>query len=309
MPALEARGLTRTYPARRGAPAITALDRFSITIHAGEHVALLGPNGAGKSTFLRLVCALDRADRGEILLFGAPPARARRRLGVIFQRPALDPVLTIRENLALAASLYGLSDARDRVDAAAASVDIADRLDSRVGSLSGGLARRADLARALLAEPDLLLLDEPTTGLDHAARARFLDAIEERRRERPDLTILMSTHLMDEAERATRVALLDRGRLVADAPPQELRASVGAGRLIHTSIAARSALEGARLEIAERDGRLCATGGPEQLEHAATQLIAAGVAFEVAPPTLGDAYLHLTGRDLTDAEPVAEGAA
>lgn len=309
MPALEARGLTRTYPARRGAQAITALDRFSIAIHAGEHVALLGPNGAGKSTFLRLVCALDRADRGEILLFGAPPARARRRLGVIFQRPALDPVLTIRENLALAASLYGLSDARDRVDAAAASVDIADRLDSRVGSLSGGLARRADLARALLAEPDLLLLDEPTTGLDHAARARFLDAIEERRRQRPDLTILMSTHLMDEAERATRVALLDRGRLVADAPPEELRASVGAGRLIHTSSVARSALEGARLDIAERDGRLRATGGPEQLKHAATELIAAGVAFEVAPPTLGDAYLHLTGRDLADAEPVAEGAA
>jgi ABC-2 type transport system ATP-binding protein len=114
---------------------------------------------------------------------------------------------------------------------------------------------------------------------------------------------------MDEGERATRVALIDRGKLIADAAPQELRASLGAERLIHAPLSARSPLVAAGLDVTERSGRLTARGTSDQLEHATNELLAAGVAFEVAPPTLGDVYLSLAGRDLRPAEPIAGGAA
>jgi len=307
-PAAIAANVSRVYPARRGAPAVRALDDLSLAIGPGEHVALLGPNGAGKSTLLRLLTGLDRPTAGEVRVLGSAPERARDRLGVVFQRPSLDPVLTIRENLALAAALYGVASPRDRLEEVAEQLEIADRLGSRVGTLSGGLARRADLARALAPAPDLLILDEPTTGLDHAARASFLAALDARRAERPALAILMSTHLMDEARRATRVALLDRGRLVAEGSPDELRASVGAARLLHAPREARAALERAGLEISQTPGGLTGAGDAAQLELAAGELLRAGVSFEVAPPTLGDVYLRLTGRALAP-EPAGETAA
>jgi len=294
MPLASLAGVERSYPGRP-APRV-ALAGVTLEIEAGEFVALLGPNGAGKSTLLRLLAGLDRPDSGEI---HAPP---RARLGVVFQKPALDRLLTVRENLALQAALFGLDRRAERAEDAAAELGIADRLGDRVGTLSGGLARRADLARAMLTDPDLLLLDEPTAGLDHAARSAFLEAIDARRERSPGLAVILSTHLMDEAERAGRVVLMSEGRVVADGAPGELRAGLGRGPLLRAGAEAAGRLDASRLEITEGPRGVTASGDDDAIEAAARALLAAGVPFEVAPPTLGDVYLARAGRALAGAE-------
>jgi len=288
MPVASLAGAERSYP---GKPEPRrALAGVTLRIEPGEFVALLGPNGAGKSTLLRLLAGLDRPDSGEV---HAPP---RARLGVVFQKPALDPLLSVRENLELQAALFGLDRRGSRAEHAARELTLSDRLNDRVGSLSGGLARRADLARALLTDPDLLLLDEPTTGLDHEARASFLEAIDARRGRSPNLTVILSTHLMDEAARADRVVLMNEGRVVADGAPDDLRAALGRGPVLRTQSEAAAHLERPGLELTERGRGVTATGDREAIESAAAALLAAGVPFEVAPPTLGDVYLARAGR-------------
>lgn len=308
MNALEVRNVSRTYRAKRRANPVVALADLTLTVQPGEHLALLGPNGAGKSTLLKLITGLDTPDRGSITVLGTAPQHARARVGVIFQHPALDPLLTIRENLHLAAALTGLSGATDRLEETARTLGITDRLNDRVATLSGGLARRADLARALLTDPDLLLLDEPTSGLDPGARAHFLDALDQRRAAQPNLTILMSTHLMDEAERATRVALIAKGALVADGTPSELRACLGSDQLISVAAEHEHTLRDAGLTVTRRADRAIGTGQNNQLRAAAQSLLEHGHPFELAPPTLSDVYLALTGTDLSDQTTVPTGA-
>jgi len=314
--AVSTNGLRRVYRSSRRRPPRTALDGVSLAARAGEWVALLGPNGSGKSTLMRLVGTADRPDDGTLESFGhvivgdrSEPGKIRRYragLGVVFQSPGLDRLLTVRENLLAQASLFGLPgrDASDRIARAAERFDLADRLDDRVGSLSGGLARRADLARALLHRPTILLLDEPTAGLDHDARTRFLDAIAELRREAADagrpLTVLMSTHLMDEAERADRVVMMHRGRVVADGPPAGLRAALGGSTIRTTDPDAVTRIErlGLRVSRTPGGGGVGHTDDREALAGAATELARLGLPFEFSPPTLGDAYLAATGSPL-----------
>ncbi len=225
--ALDAQGLRHTY---RGTDR-PALDGVSLTVAPGERVALLGPNGGGKTTLFRCVTTLLKPDDGTVAVFGfdtqAEPAAVRQRLGVVFQSAALDGVLTVRENLNTHAALSGLSGAvaRTRVAEALDAVSLADRADDRVKSLSGGLARRADLARVLLHRPPLLLLDEPTVGLDPTARRELWDALDALRRQ--GTAQLVATHLLDEAEACDRVAILDRGRVVADGTPAALTSALG----------------------------------------------------------------------------------
>ncbi len=300
------RSVRRVYPARQRSPARAALDGVSLEVGAREWVALLGPNGAGKSTLLRILAAADAPTAGEATVLGFDPGAraptARAALGVVFQRPGLDALLTVRENLALHASMFGLGagDARSRIADAAHEFAITDRLDDRVGALSGGLQRRVDLARALLPSPRLLLIDEPTAGLDHGSRAAFLDTLAALRAAR-DIAIVMSTHLMDEAARADRVVMLANGRIVADDAPESLRARLGPA-LLRAPRSAADLLRGAGADPAPDGEDIAASGDSATLERAAQALIHAGVPFSFAPPTLGDVYRSLAGDGLDRSE-------
>lgn len=316
--AIEARGLRRVYRERKSER--VALDAVDLELKRGERLALLGPNGSGKSTLLRILATLDVPDAGELRLLGDDGRGrggwrgVRRRLGVTFQQPGLDKLLTVRENLLASAALYGSvragACARKIVEESARALNIADRLDSRVGSLSGGLARRADLARSLLHGPELLLLDEPTTGLDPAARAEFLDHLDEIAARDGNMTLLMTTHLMDEAERCDRVAFMDAGKIVALDTPAGLRDRLGEA-VLRISAHAGSPARAAALQIARAEGlsveeserTVLARGDRAALARAAAALIERGadwdlVAVEVAPPTLDDAFAAVTGRSL-----------
>ena len=227
-PALAADGLGFDYGER------AALGRVTFAVGPTERVGLLGRNGSGKTTLLRIASTRLAPARGTLRVAGldvaADPAGVRRRLGVVFQSPALDPALTAREALSLQAALVGI-ERGDRAAAVSRALDeagLADRAGARVGTLSGGLVRRLDLARGLLHRPALALLDEPTTGLDPVARDEFWALLDRRR---GDGAQLVATHLMDEAERCDRVVILDAGRVVVDGAPAALAARLGTDAL------------------------------------------------------------------------------
>lgn len=225
-PAVHIQGVTHRYGTHE------ALRDVSLRVAPGTLYGVLGPNGSGKTTLFRILSTLMPPSDGEARVFGRDTSEeadaVRQMLGVVFQEPALDENLTVRENLRIQGALYGLhgADRQARIDTLLERLDVADRADDPVSELSGGLRRRADLARGLLHRPELLLLDEPTTGLDPGARRAFWAAIE-RLREAEGTTLLLATHLMDEAERCDRVGILSEGRLVADDSPAALKAELG----------------------------------------------------------------------------------
>jgi len=202
-----------------------ALDGVSLGI-GSESIALLGPNGAGKSTLMGVLAGTLTADDGAV------NRNYENGLGVVFQTPALDELLTVRENLALAGSLHGMT--RDAIgsatDSVAASLELTDRLDQQIRHLSGGLKRRADLARALLPSPGLLLLDEPTSGLDVESRASLWSAMDSIRN-RSEMAVVYATHTTEEAAKADRVVLLADGKIVIDGAPSELVEALGSSVL------------------------------------------------------------------------------
>ncbi|MEM7228254.1 MAG: ABC transporter ATP-binding protein [Planctomycetota bacterium] len=300
-PALSASDLKYTYPSRRGAAAHDALRGLNCTIAPGEHVALLGPNGSGKSTFFRVLCGLLSPTAGSVDILGGPLDRARRgQLGVVFQHAGLDDALTVERNLIDHAVLYGMTirEARRRVDTMIESHALQDQRGRRVGVLSGGWKRRVDLCRALLHEPDVVLLDEPTVGLDPGARRQFLDQLAALRES--SCTVLMSTHLIDEAERFDRVVLVHDGRIVADDTPAALRHALGDHRI---TVHDRKWQPDATSEkwVATPDGWMNtdAALSTNALAQHAERFIDAGIAFSIAPPTLDDAFIALTGTSLT----------
>lgn len=211
--------------------AVTAVAGLDLQVAAGEFVALLGPNGAGKSSTLSMLTTLRRPDAGSACVGGfdvvRDRAQVRRRIGIVFQDPTLDVHLTVDENLRFHATLHGIRrrDASRRIEPLLESFGLGDRRSSLVRTLSGGLRRRVEVARALLHEPQVLFLDEPTVGLDPRARQVLADEVDAARRERGTTTVLCTHHLA-EAERCDRVAIIDRGELVAFDTPAALLASV-----------------------------------------------------------------------------------
>lgn len=297
-PILAIEGLRFTYPKRRGQDAYEALRGVSLRVAPGESVALLGPNGSGKSTLMRLICGMMPPSQGTLMVDGlTDPQQYRTHLSVVFQTNGLDPHLTVKENLECQASLYGLSGelAQRRINEELERGVLLDRRDAIVKTLSGGLKRRVDLARAMLHHPRLLLLDEPTVGLDPAARQMFLDAIEERQRE-ARMTLLMSTHLIDEADRCDRAVFVHQGEIVADGTPTELRHQVGEAFVtVHDS-------EPPSVEFGAPwrplGSQWAAALNEAQRVQAATALAKMGTPFTVAPPTLADVFASLTGAAL-----------
>jgi ABC-2 type transport system ATP-binding protein len=298
-----------------------ALDGLSLALRPGEIFGLLGPNGSGKSTALRVLTGLLVPDAGELRLDGervAPGGRKlRQHMGVVFQAASLDARLSLRENLVLSAALYGLSGQRaaQRVDEQLELAGLRDRQDDPVLELSGGMKRRLELARALLHEPSLLVMDEPTTGLDETFFRQTWTRIEALRRER-GLTVLLTTHRAEEAERCDRVAVIDGGRVVAQDTPEALR------RLVSGDVLTLLAREPEALcaELAERlslsarviDGRVVLEHerGHELIPRLVEALPVGRLhALSMHRPTLSDVFVNLTGRSLRDETLTAEPAA
>ncbi|MFZ5471242.1 MAG: ABC transporter ATP-binding protein [Myxococcota bacterium] len=287
-----------------------ALAGLSLEVQPNEVLGLLGPNGAGKSTTFALLAGLIRPDEGRIVFQGRPlslhdPA-LRSCMGVVFQKNSLDAQLTAKENLFLGARLYALpaAKARARVDEMLAFIGLADRADERVAGWSGGMRRRLELARALVHRPSILLMDEPTQGLDEASFRAFWAHLQ-RLRQSQGLTVVLTTHRADEAEGCDRLAVLDGGKLVACETPASLAARMG-GDVVTIEAASPeevAASLSSQLSLSAQvvEGKVVveAKGGhaliPRIVEAFAPGRLAA---VGLRRPTLADVFLKLTGHSL-----------
>ncbi len=311
MSAVEVRSLVHEYAKSRKAPARRALNGVSFSVAEGELFGLLGPNGGGKSTLFRILATSFTPTSGSATILGrdliASPASVRPFLGVVFQYPSLDNKLTVRENLVHGGRLYGLSgaDLNARIDERMSRYRLAARAGDLCGTLSGGLRRRVELAKSLLHDPKVILLDEPSTGLDPAARQDLWDHLLALKK--AGATILTTTHLMDEGDRCDRVAILDQGKIVAMGTPEALKAEIGGDVItIETEDAS-----GLRDEITKKFGVTPqAFGAQLRLERAAghafiPQLVEAFPGrlrtVSLSRPSLEDAFLHHAGRRFSDA--------
>lgn len=305
--AVETHDLGRNFGPR------AALSGVTLSIRAGEMFALLGPNGSGKTTLFRILSTLLAPSAGTARVGGCDVVgeamAVRHQIGVVFQSPALDPQLTVEENLRCAGSLYGLrgADLVARLRSAAQALGLSDRLADRVQSLSGGLQRRVEIAKCLLPRPRVLLLDEPSTGLDPAAREGLRATLERVRRE-SEVTVVMTTHLLEEAERCDRVAILHRGRLVACETPAELRGRLGTDVAVVSGpepevLAARvREMFGWPLLVRGERLRVEVPAGGDAAGRLVSALGAAADAVTVGRPTLEDVFLDLTGETLRGEE-------
>ena len=312
MNAVDVVSLVHDYPAKRKVAARRALNDVSFSVAEGELFGLLGPNGGGKSTLFRILATSFAPTSGSAVILGrdliANPASVRPLLGVVFQSPSLDNKLTVRENLVHGGRLYGLSGTNltMRIDEILQRYRLTARAGDLCGTLSGGLRRRVELAKSLLHKPKVILLDEPSTGLDPAARLDLWEHLRTLKTE--GATILTTTHLMDEGDRCDRVAILDQGKIVAMGAPSALKAQIGGDVItIETEDAS-----GLRDEITKRFGVTPqAFGGQLRLERASghafiPQLVEAFPGrlrtVSLSRPSLEDAFLHHTGRRFADAQ-------
>jgi ABC-2 type transport system ATP-binding protein len=300
-PAVETTGLEHRYGERR------ALAGLSLTIDRGEIFVFLGPNGGGKTTLFRLLSTLIPIQQGEARILGFDLRRqaqaVRERIGVVFQAPSLDKKLSVAENLMHQGHLYGLTGRglQSRQDEMLARLGLGDRRRDRVETLSGGLRRRVELAKGMLHRPRLLLLDEPSTGLDPGARSDLWDYLQQVRRDE-GVTIVLTTHLLEEADKADRIAILSEGALVALDTPDALKATVGGDSItIQTEepdslAAAISERFGCPASVLDGAVRLEQRDGHEWIARLVEAFPGRIDAITLGKPTLEDVFIDRTGH-------------
>jgi ABC-2 type transport system ATP-binding protein len=314
-PTIEATGLRKRFGK------ITALDGLDLRAEPGQVLAVLGPNGAGKTTFIRMVATLLRPDAGELAVAGhdvrRQPAAVRRVIGLAGQAAAVEPAMTGRENLELVARLYG-QDARTAKASSArvlAQLGLTEAADRLARTYSGGMRRKLDLGASLVGAPRLLLLDEPTTGLDPRSRIELWDAIRALVEQGTD--VLLTTQYLDEADHlASHIVIIDHGRAVAAGTPSELKQRAGRNIIeVHvrdraelpTVAAALAGLDHGQAQVEEATRRVSVAveAGSGRLRDALRSLDAAGATIDdiaLRPPTLDEVFLALTGQALTRAD-------
>jgi ABC-2 type transport system ATP-binding protein len=291
-----------------------ALDQLSFQVQPGEIFGLLGPNGGGKTTLFKLLSTLMPVQSGQLSIVGFDVAKqadsVRQSIGVTFQAPSVDIKLTVRENITYQGRLYGLSGAtlRERAAAQMERFQITDRANDLVQTLSGGLKRRVEIAKSLLHNPRVLLLDEPSTGLDPGARFDLWQALQTLRAE-SGVTVLVTTHLMEEAEKCDRLVILDRGRLAAIGTPDELRSQIGGDCITLQAFdseraAAMSQKIAATMQLTpqlfETQLRIEAPEGAE-LVHRLTREFSSEIrSITLGKPTLEDVFIRATGHRFWD---------
>ena len=299
-PAIHTAGLCHSYGARQ------ALRDLSFEVQSGEVFAILGPNGGGKTTLFRVLSTLIPCQQGDVSILGADlrtqTREIRQNIGVVFQAPSLDKKLTVAENIRHQAALYGIrgSALRERKQELLEQLGLADRAGELTETLSGGLRRRVELAKGMIHHPRLLLLDEPSTGLDPGARADLWEYLH-RLREQAGTTVVLTTHLLEEADRADRIAILDAGVLVALDKPGALRDSVGGdsitietedpnalARDIRDQLAASAAVVSGRVRLKQPDASCWITRLVETFPDRIDSIT-------LAKPTLADVFIQKTG--------------
>ncbi len=302
---IEVENLTKRYGA------VTAVDDISFRVEPGALFAFLGPNGAGKSTTISILCTILRMDQGRVCIngyqVGSRDDDIRRSIGVVFQNSMLDPLLTVRENIAVRASFYGLKGAelKKRIGHVIDVVGLGECIDRPYGKLSGGQRRRADIARSLIHTPRVLFLDEPTTGLDPQTRLRVWSTIADMRR-KENTTVFLTTHYMEEAAGADDVAIIDHGHIVAQGSPAQLKERHSSDTLILVSgddAALRAALD--------RMGRAYTPSADTLVLQVHNSMDALQVlkaveghvaSFEVRKGDMDAVFMNVTGRDIRTQE-------
>ena len=309
--------LTRGLERRFGSTlAVAGVD---LQVAPGEIYGFLGPNGAGKSTLMRMLCTLLRPTAGQAKVAGfdvaTEPEAVRLRIGVALQDASLDDRQSGTELLRLQARLYGLTPAetQQRLEELGSLVDLGDALEQRIGTYSGGMKRRLDLAAALIHNPDVLFLDEPTTGLDPVSRARVWEEVRRLNRHL-GTTIFLTTQYLEEADAlAGRVGIIDHGRIIADGRPDELKRSLGSDVVVAEvdgdpapAVASVRGLAGVdHVEARGTELKIGVKDGPSALSPIAIALHGCGVPVRnltLRIPTLDDVFLELTGAHILEAE-------
>jgi ABC-2 type transport system ATP-binding protein len=303
-PAVEVRGLTKRYGA------VEAVKGIDLDVVPGEVFGFLGPNGAGKSTTIKMLCTLVQPTAGSARVAGLDVVRertaVRRNIGLVFQEPTLDEYLTAEQNLKFHAAIYGMPRrvVGPRVDAVLELVGLADRRASAVRTFSGGMKRRLEIARGLLHSPRVLFLDEPTIGLDPESRQVLWTYVDQLRRQE-DITVFLTTHYMDEAERCDRIAIINHGTIVALGTPAELKAGVGHDRVriitANNPASAKKIVTKLKIE-AVPDGDALLVSVPDG-EGFVPKLFEIGISVRsvsVSRPTLDDVFMAHAGRRIED---------
>jgi lipooligosaccharide transport system ATP-binding protein len=322
-PLIKAVGLTKTFPpAKRGGDAFTAVDGIDFELRRGEVFGFLGPNGAGKSSTMKMIGCVSPITGGELSILGMDPrvdsSRIKARLGVVPQEDSLDLELRVRENLLIYGRYFGMKKAeiRERAAELLEFVQLSDRAESTVEPLSGGMKRRLTIARSLINDPEILILDEPTTGLDPQARHVVWDRLYKLKQQ--GTTLILTTHYMDEAEQlCDRLVVMDKGKIAAEGSPRALIEEYSTREVLELRFRPESGEQEAALEALVALTGTGERGAIDRVEELPDRILlysddgeatlaavhAAGtapLASLVRRSSLEDVFLRLTGRTLVD---------